>query len=352
VILTALAKSPTERYHSTHALFEAACAAAHIVPDKVPDRVRIPDSVGDTVTVEPPEAEESGPLVNTTPDKRPLPPDNRKRNTLTLVGGALVVLVLLLGVVALSGGNKPPSAGGQDNSNKPAVSSTEARLAPSEPSVENTTAPDNQAGGIGPDMVLIPGGDFIKGSTSSQVSAATQACQRAGIKDCSFDNELPQTHMTIGNFYMALNEVTRDQFYGSGGNFPVASVTWDEAQSYCSKHGMRLPTEWEWEKAARGANANIYPWGNNYDPSRLVSDDESGGAQPVGSYENGKSPYGLYDMAGNVWEWTTSKIGSSNVIRGGSFKNGWWYVRAANRGTKDPSQSSEFTGFRCAQDAP
>ena len=170
---------------------------------------------------------------------------------------------------------------------------------------------------------------------------------------------------------------TRDSYYTNAEfeNYPVIYVTWDNAQTYCAWAGRKLPTEAQWEAAARGSNGNKYPWGNSPPGCNLLnyavsistkSNTCSGDTTAVGKYPQGASPYGLLDMAGNVWEWVAdwlgpnylvephenplgSATGELRVIRGGFYFGEAKFVRAAMRVGHDPNDATDFIGFRCVR---
>ncbi|MEP6887540.1 MAG: SUMF1/EgtB/PvdO family nonheme iron enzyme [Nitrospirales bacterium] len=170
---------------------------------------------------------------------------------------------------------------------------------------------------------------------------------------------------------------------------PVAGVNWDEAKGYCDYRGKRLPTEAEWEKAARGPDANLYPWGHDFDPAKVNYAKNHDATMPVNSYPDGVSYYGAHNMAGNVFEWVSDwydpsyygrletmvnptgpakavwlggtgtyvdrlTVGEKRVIRGGSWIAPESTVRTTHRFWNHPMNNSYGVGlgFRCAKTAP
>jgi iron(II)-dependent oxidoreductase len=178
-------------------------------------------------------------------------------------------------------------------------------------------------------------------------------------------------------FFIDQNEVTNEQYkafldatqhkppkgwkdnnFPKGkGNHPVTHVSFFDAQAYAKWAGKRLPTEKEWEYSARGKLGHIYPWGNDFNPKAdkdkcNSSKASKGSTTPVGSFEAGKSPFGVYDMAGNVWEWTADWYGQEQkdkIIKGGSFKVFETPPRAAKKGHFSPEKRDGTIGFRCAK---
>jgi formylglycine-generating enzyme required for sulfatase activity len=163
----------------------------------------------------------------------------------------------------------------------------------------------------------------------------------------------------------------RQPYYGNGDfdDFPVVFVTWDQAQEYCEGLGKQLPTEAQWELAARGDDGRLYPWGNDAprDDHANFADVRKGDTEEVGEFEDGASPYGLDDMAGNVWEWVADwyqddyyddspdedpqgpEDGFTRVARGGSFLSSATDVSTFNRHHFVPTDAYSNVGFRCVR---
>lgn len=268
-----------------------------------------------------------------------------------------------------------------------------ATLTPSpEPTVTATPSPQLPpaiTGDDGVQMRLVPAGVFLMGSTQQGVDNAVRLCRDSGANDpCSpgeFSNEMPEHAVTLDAFYMDVTEITNaqyracvvagdcaapanQQYYGASryDDFPVVHVSWYDANSYCQAMGERLPTEAEWEKAARGDDARLFPWGPAWDATRANTEERGGDRlQPVGQYPSGASPYGILDLSGSVWEWVSDwfdpayyaispaenpagpAAGADKILRGGSFSNHVHYARATNRGFEAPNTASTYRGFRC-----
>lgn len=263
------------------------------------------------------------------------------------------------------------------------------RQSPPAPGTMMTSAKDNMA------MLYVPAGNFIMGSDKDDYLAKINEFPQHQIYLDAF--WIDQTEVTNAMFAAFLNEAGNQEVDGKTWlnlrvtdpkivqeegllqpqagfeNHPVVNVTWYGAQAYCEWAGRRLPTEAEWEKAARGTEGSLYPWGDN-DPTCELTNYDSGDcllrhSMPVGSYPNGKSPYGALDMSGNVWEmvfdyyaadyYTNSPeknptgpiIGESYTVRGGSFFAHSFDVRPARRAESPPASSGPYIGFRCALSA-
>ena len=268
----------------------------------------------------------------------------------------------------------------------------------------------------GAEMVFVPGGEFQMGSDPKEIDELwAKTGWDADWKEFAAD-ESPKHRVTVEGFWMYATEVTNDQYgkflkatghreplFWKDDHFndpkqPVVGVSWDDAQAYCKWAGARLPTEAEWEYAARGGDDRIFPWGDEYPPKtkcgnfadefakrqfpdgfnikidlgdRVVEatvkftfivpgyDDGYGLTAPVGSFP--ANPFGLFDIEGNVCEWcadwydkypgstaTSDLFGQKGrVLRGGSFDGDAHFLRCADRISNLPGSRSLGLGFRC-----
>ncbi|MDF0674087.1 MAG: SUMF1/EgtB/PvdO family nonheme iron enzyme [Nitrospira sp.] len=243
-----------------------------------------------------------------------------------------------------------------------------------------------QSEGITPDlapapMVLVPSGEFMMGARQDDQMAAKDERMAHTVHLDAF--YIDQYEVTTARYARFLQETKRpapkywsDQIPQRYGNKPVIGVDWNDATAYCVWAGRRLPTEAEWEKAARGTDQRLYPWGNTEPSQQRANFDHCCDFNiyevltDVGSFEGGKSPYDVYDMAGSVWEWvadwydesyyskspesnpTGPSSGEKRVLRGGAWDSTPVYVRSGDRLKLSPTFRHDNIGFRCAQDAP
>lgn len=257
-----------------------------------------------------------------------------------------------------------------------------------------------------PDIVWLEGATFVMGASERDVAYAVHICREArplnldspspvfdgACSEMRFARELPRRRVWTAAYGMDRHEVTHGRWRAcvaagrcaparvhdedpriAGARMPVAGVTWAEAERFCAYAGGRLPTDAEWERAARGAHPDHrFPWGRLYN-DRLANHGRSPRgpdpvdghtfAAPVGSYPDGASAYGLLDVAGNVWEWTASpprddEVGMGadpsvyRLIRGGSWAQPPEALRVTHRAWQPMAAAPGDVGLRCAYDRP
>jgi eukaryotic-like serine/threonine-protein kinase len=298
-----------------------------------------------------------------------------------------VLIALIALIVALLNWLAPFSPVGPSPLAQNGSQSLDTPTAPATPTPRAATPPTLDIGSTqvsdkdGMTLLYIPAGEFLMGAAESDKQA--------------FDNEKPQHKVYLDAFWIDQTEVTnamyakcmkagvchapssiqsstRTSYYGNPqfDTYPVVYVDWNDATAYCQWAGGDLPTEAQWEKAARGNDERTYPWGNQSpDKTRLNYNMEVRDTTQVGTYPTGASPYGALDMAGNVWEWvadwygetyytrspdrnpTGPVSGTERVLRGGS----WDYedepsiVRISARLVSRPGYQYDYDGFRCAR---
>jgi formylglycine-generating enzyme required for sulfatase activity len=245
-------------------------------------------------------------------------------------------------------------------------------------------------------MLYVPGGEFDMGSSEAEIEAARAQCEAVvGRTHCGRRsyNESPVHAVTLDGFWLDRTEATNAQYalcvedgacrpsrlannaIYNGDDYPVAGIPWQDAADYCAWAGGRLPSEAEWEYAARGTERRIYPWGDAFDCAGGNLEDDFTGCDdgyahtaPVGSFPAGVSWCGALDLAGNVWEWAADwygdypsapgsnpsgpAAGELNVLRGGSWGYDQDGVRAAYRYPVPPDADYLGVGLRCAVSAP
>ena len=362
ILRKALAKNPTERYANLED-FSAALenlqrmmAATVLKPKSEPPEKLVEVKRADTTPSTKPAQAIKESQRQAIQENAPLPSQPKIRAWIWALGGLFalgVMMLLAIGITKLWSGAAPTSA-----------------------YFEEGQVEINDSKGVA--MRLVPAGEFAMGSNNGNA------------------DEKPVHQIYLDAYYMDKYEVTnglykicvnagecdspsdtksyaRASYYGNSEfeNYPVIFVDWNQAKTYCEWRGARLPTEAEWEKAARGTDRRTYPWGNDSPNSNLLNyNDVASDTTEVGKYPKGVSLYGLYDMAGNVWEWVNDWYGetyyqsspSSNpfgpgpgenrALRGGSWRDGDFIVRTSYRDWSNPASTRSILGFRCSRGTP
>lgn len=205
----------------------------------------------------------------------------------------------------------------------------------------------------GAPMVLVPAGEFLYGNDEQRKSLAAFYMNKYEVSTAQYAKFMAATGTKDPSYWETSVPIRN-------GQKPVVGMTWHDADAYCRHYGKRLPSEQEWEKAARGTDGRKYPWGND-EPNESLAKYSHGkpswngyaGLASIESYDAGRSPYGIHNMAGNVWEWTSSDYDSnSKVIRGGAGDDPAYGLVTAVRAYRYPAIQYFNGGFRCAMDAP
>jgi formylglycine-generating enzyme required for sulfatase activity len=307
---------------------------------------------------------------------------------------AIVLIVLIVLFFGVSYGLAHLPATPKPSPTAQATSAFELPTETPEPPTETSTATlvPTPTPGIGLTMIspqdsmtldYVPAGYFLMGSTNADTLAnSDEFPQHTVYLDAFWIDQTDVTNAMYAKCARAgvckqptnLSSYTRSNYYGNSqfDNYPVIYVTWNMADTYCKWAGSQLPTEAQWEKAASWDDKTktqlVYPWGNDAPKSNLLNyNNNVGDTTEVGKYPNGTSPYGVLDMAGNVWQWvadwydsgyyanslSSNPLGTDSgqylVLRGGSWSSDYNYVRSAYRGWNDPAGWNYGIGFRCSR---
>jgi formylglycine-generating enzyme required for sulfatase activity len=280
-------------------------------------------------------------------------------------------------LIFLAGACKNPSPVVEQTKVQDPLQASPSAIAIPVPAIQTETRLREKDGAL---EIFIPAGEFLMGAASTDPLA--------------YEDEFPQHSVYLDAYWIDQHEVTnaqyalcveagncvepgsyssytRDEYYDASrfGEYPVVFVDWTQAKDYCAWAGGRLPSEAEWEKAARGSDGRTYPWGEQAPIAGLLNyRNYVHDTSAVCSYPAGNSPYGLCDMAGSVWEWMNDRYdptyypispaanpagpssGRARVWRGGSWFEGSGGVRASNRQWNYPDFQYSYIGFRCVRE--
>jgi formylglycine-generating enzyme required for sulfatase activity/tRNA A-37 threonylcarbamoyl transferase component Bud32 len=413
VVLKCLTKEPEKRYPSTLKLlnelqnvFGALEEVKVAVPDEKPTYR--------------PEPKKGAPQVILPERSKAVAEKSKRLPGWAIAGGLLVLMILGGGIggtmikraqdeqateVAIALGAAKTQAAAETTTARPTVTLTATvTMTATQTQTPTITQTPTSIFGVGSTMmsdsdgmvmVYVPEGPFLMGSDEEEVEYALQICNEyyGNCRRAWFEYEQPQHEVYLDAFWIDQTEVTnamyalcddagvcdnpsdfssnmRSSYYGNSSydEYPVIHVNWYQAQDYCQWAGRRLPTEAEWEKAARSEDGRIYTWGDESPSCNLANNHWcEGDTVRVGSYEDGASPYGALDMVGNAAEWVADwydsdyydispsenpsgpSSGDRRVLRGSSWSGYPDLVRAADRWRDWPVYSMKGVGFRCAR---
>lgn len=287
------------------------------------------------------------------PGSAPVPGTSSPRQATWQVAAIIVCLLVLFTLIGIIASNEISRR----------YRGPDARVTPTPLAANTTASPASPSTTVAPEgMVYIPGGTLRMGRENGDRF------------------ERPAHSVTVAPFSIDRTEVTNQQYqkfitetghappshwqngsYPEGeAEFPVVNVSWQDANDYAKWAGKRLPTEAEWEFAARGTEARLYPWGSKWETGRAnIREGGRGRVAAVGTYRQGASQFGVLDLSGNVWEWTSDELTSysdpaevlapGRVIRGGAWDVPSDRATATYRGVVQPERAYDKTGFRCAK---
>jgi serine/threonine-protein kinase len=387
VLLKVLAKEPSNRYPDVHTFaneLENLLAGREVAASTINTKRLREQMIGEPAKTPKPPLAGSPTDKTVIVDKKPFP-------VLWVGIGALVLLVVVGGLLFVSTSNVFAPAATATQSPPPSVTATNV---PSTATLELTSSPTGA-----PTDTPIPTGTSIpleiKDNKNVSMRLVPAGEFTMGSNDTGELDVRPAHLVTVDAFYMDTYEVTNERYdacvyaikcrkplqlgspthttYYSNpifANYPVLYVDWKMAKAYCEWRGARLPTEAEWEKAARGTDARLYPWGDDK-PDCLLGNFSGcvGDTTPVDQHVKGVSVYGIFGLAGNVWEWTSSLFGlypynatdgredpkapGERVARGGSWNvfGSSGNVRSDTRLKLDPGYYGAYVGIRCVMSA-
>jgi eukaryotic-like serine/threonine-protein kinase len=364
VILKALAKQPAQRYANAPTFFEAVCHTVNLIPAQIADRVT-------------PLQSEKAPEIYISPVK-----PGRQRKPIAWIGGIVFLMIIILGFLLF----RPGSSNHNSNvtfTNVPTIQSSPwiitatPLIASNTPNIFPTPTP---SGGLDPGtwiiseevrtdwtpictsigdqwasptdgmmLLCVPGGEFLSGPNKDPLTSAAFWIDQTEVTNGMYEICVQAKACSPPYPSQASNEPTN--YFGNpqGSAYPVTRVTWQQAVDYCTWAGRRLLSQSEWEKAARGTDGRTYPWGERINCSMANIQGCENSYSTVGLFPSGASPFGVLDMAGNVFEWVRDSCDKGHAAVGGSWYDHPEEATTFNQRCRTSDSHSSKLGFRCGK---